>query len=315
MNEELWQMDDTWFLNAIMNNVADSIYIKDRQCRIVRASKKMAQDCGFSDPAKLIGQTDRTLFSEDFGEKTAIDDLHLMESGIPLIGLVENHTLENGEINWTSTTKLPLRNETGEIIGMIGITREINELKRTELDLQHIATHDILTSLPNRYLFFNRLEHAICRAKRQDCIFAVLFIDLDHFKLINDQLGHDTGDQILKKIAMSIKSILREADTVGRIGGDEFVLLIENIQNHEEPAMVAMRILTELIILMNSLSLNAKLGASIGISLYPQDSKDASGLIKAADYAMYQAKTEGNTFRFYTFPQMPEGSELVGNLE
>ena len=223
MKEELWHMDDTWLLNAIMNNVADSIYIKDRQCRIVRASKKMAQDCGFSDPAKLIGQTDRTLFSEDFGEKTAIDDLHLMESGQPLIGLVENHTLDNGEINWTSTTKLPLRNETGEIIGMLGITREINELKRTELDLQHIATHDILTSLPNRYLFFNRLEHAICRAKRQNCVFAVLFIDLDHFKVINDQLGHDTGDQILKKIALSIKSILRESDTVGRIGGDEFM--------------------------------------------------------------------------------------------
>jgi diguanylate cyclase (GGDEF)-like protein/PAS domain S-box-containing protein len=306
MNDELWHMDDTWYLNAIMENVADSIYIKDRQCRIVRASKKMAQSCGFSDPSKLIGQTDRTLFGQELGEKTAIDDLHVMDTGQPLIGLVENHVLKNGEINWTSTTKLPLRNDQGEIIGMLGITREINELKRTELDLQHIATHDILTSLPNRYLFFNRLEHAICRAKRQDCVFAILFIDLDHFKMINDQLGHDSGDQILKVIALSLKNLLRESDTVARIGGDEFVLLLENIQNHEEPAVVAMRILTELIIIMNSHSLDAKLGASIGISLYPQDSKDASGLIKAADHAMYQAKTEGNTFRFYAYPQIPE---------
>ncbi len=306
MNEELWHMDDTWLLNAIMDNVADSIYFKDRQCRIIRASRKMAQNCGFDDPAKLIGQTDSTIFGQEFGEKTAIDDLHIMESGQPLIGLVENHVLRTGETNWTSTTKMPLRNKQGEILGLLGITREINELKRTELDLQHIATHDILTSLPNRYLFFNRLEHAICRAKRQDCVFAVLFIDLDRFKMINDQLGHESGDRILKEIAISLKTLLRESDTVARIGGDEFVLLIENVQNHEEPAVVAMRILTELILIMNSMSLNAKLGASIGISLYPQDSKDASGLIKAADYAMYQAKEEGNTFRFYTFPQIPE---------
>jgi len=305
MNEEIWQMDNTWLLNAIMDNVADSIYFKDRHCRIIRASRKMAQSCGFSNPAELIGQTDETLFSKELGKKTAIDDLHIMESGQPLIGLVESHILPNGEMNWTSTTKLPLRNDQGEIIGLLGITREINELKRTELDLQHIATHDILTSLPNRYLFFNRLEHAICRAKRQKCILAVLFIDLDHFKVINDQLGHDTGDRILKEIAQLLNSLLRESDTIARIGGDEFVLLLETIQDFEEPAVIADRILKALISIMNKLSLDAKLGASIGISLYPQDSTDAAGLIKTADHAMYQAKLEGNNFKFYTYPNSP----------
>ncbi|MBI9049047.1 MAG: GGDEF domain-containing protein [Anaerolineaceae bacterium] len=306
MDNELQNMEEAWFLNAIMENVADSIYFKDRQCRILRASRKMAITNNLESIDVLIGKTDTDLYGEEFGQKTQIDDLHVMETGQPLIGLVESHSLENGEPNWTLTSKLPLRNAEGKIIGLLGITREINDLKRTELDLQHVATHDILTSLPNRYLFFNRLDHAILRAKRQKTQFAVMYIDLDNFKLINDHLGHDTGDRMLKEVSNLLKGIFRDSDTVARIGGDEFVILIESINKVIEPEMIAKRILDELSKDKKLSAIGEKISASIGISLYPQDGKDASSLTKAADHAMYQAKATRNTFRYFTAPQIPE---------
>ena len=302
MEDELSKMDDAWFLNAIMENVSDSIYFKDRQCRIQKASRKMAITNGLNSPEALIGKTDINLYGEAFGQKTQIDDLRVMATGQALIGLVENHILESGETNWTSTSKLPLKNNNGEIIGLLGITREINDLKRTELDLQHIATHDILTSLPNRYLFFNRLDHAISRAKRQESTFAIMYIDLDNFKLVNDQLGHDAGDRILKEIASLLKIIVRDCDTIARIGGDEFIILIESIDDTEEPAHIAQRILSELSKDEKLDIVGEKISASIGISFFPQDGKEASSLTKAADHAMYKAKKNRNSYQYFKYP-------------
>lgn len=122
----------------------------------------------------------------------------VIETGVPIVGLIESRDLPNGEINWTSTSKLPLCNRDGNIIGLVGITHEINDLKQAEFNLQYLATHDILTRLPNRYLLFDRLEQSISRAVRQKTMFAVLYIDLDGFKKVNDRCGHDIGDQVLK---------------------------------------------------------------------------------------------------------------------
>jgi|WetSurMetagenome_2_1015567.scaffolds.fasta_scaffold229351_2 diguanylate cyclase (GGDEF)-like protein/PAS domain S-box-containing protein len=306
MDDVIRNMDDSWFLKAIMDNVADSIYFKDRHCRIIRASGKMAITHGLSSSDELFGKTDLDLYGEEFGLQTKIDDLHVMETGQPIIGLVESYQLKNGEINWTSTSKLPLKNDEGEIIGLLGITREINDLKRTELDLQYIATHDILTSLPNRYLFFNQLEHAIYRAKRQETKFAVLYIDLDNFKHINDQYGHQEGDYILKEVAYLLKIAVRESDTIARIGGDEFVLLIEDINSPEEPILIAQRILKGLQEEIKYNYKNTRLSASIGISFFPKDGKEASSLINTADHAMYQAKTTRNTWHCFALPDIPK---------
>jgi diguanylate cyclase (GGDEF)-like protein len=145
----------------------------------------------------------------------------------------------------------------------------------------------------------------ICRATRQNTGFAVLYIDLDNFKSINDQFGHDAGDHMLKEVSRLLISIVRDSDTVARIGGDEFILLIESIHDHDEPTLVAKRILDEL---NQNLKFHpdAKIiGASIGISIYPQDGKEASSLINAADHAMYQAKKIRNTYRYYTHPLIP----------
>lgn len=293
-------LDEPFLFNALMDNMADSIYFKDRHCRLLRVSRKMASVLGYENPADMIEKTDIDLFGKEFGEKTKIDDLNVMKSGEPIIGLVESRHLANGDTNWTSTTKFPLRDENGIVVGLLGITREINELIRTQFDLQHMATHDILTSLPNRDLFFDRLGQAILRASRNKAKFAILYIDLDYFKEINDRFGHDEGDNLLKQLAVILKAHVRASDTVARMGGDEFVVLMDTIQEPEESTVLAQRILDVLNKDYIIPTAHSKITASIGISLFPKHGTDATVLIKAADNAMYQAKIRHNCYCLYT---------------
>lgn len=290
------QIKDSWILSTLLENTADSIYIKDRECRLWLVSKKMALTLNVDDPAEIYGKTDIELFGEEFGGKTMQDDLDVINNGEPLIGKIERRIREDGGINWTSTTKFPLRNEENEIIGLLGITREINELKDTETQLKWLATHDPLTSLANRYLLSDRVEQAIHRAKRNKGLFAILFVDLNGFKAINDTSGHDAGDQYLMRVAQILVENVRSTDTVARIGGDEFVVLIDELQHPEIAAKVAKKL---------SQSINQEadpienlVSASIGISLFPHDGLDFDSLLKAADLAMFQAKKENVDFKF-----------------
>jgi diguanylate cyclase (GGDEF)-like protein/PAS domain S-box-containing protein len=294
MSDEIFDLDENGLFSALMDNMADSIYFKDRQCRLMRVSRKMAESLGFNNPAELIDKTDIELFGEEFGNRTRVDDLQVMETGIPIVGLVEGNQTKTGETNWTSTTKFPIRNTKGEIIGLLGITREINDLKKIEMDLQHIATHDLLTSLPNRYLFFDRLDQAILRAKRYQTSFALLYLDLDRFKRINDRNGHDAGDKFLVRVAKHLKDSIRVSDTVARLGGDEFAILMEAIEHEGEAVTIAERII-------QGFREASMLGvtASIGISIYPRHGEDGMILLKYADDAMYQAKKKKDSFMMY----------------
>jgi diguanylate cyclase (GGDEF)-like protein/PAS domain S-box-containing protein len=296
MNGSYFDLDDTRMFSALMESSADSIYFKDRECRLIRVSQHMADTLSVKDPADLVGKTDSELFGEEFGAQTRADDEQVMRTGQPIIGLVEAHHLPDGSVNWTSTTKLPVRNENGEIVGLLGITREINDLKKTEIELEFIATHDILTSLPNRYLFFGQLQQIINRAHRHPQQAAILYIDLDHFKEINDTCGHDAGDVILKQVAELLQSVLREDDLVARLGGDEFVILLSDIQGPADAASVAERIIAQFDQVFRQ---ESALTPSIGISLYPLDSDDTHQLIHNADQAMYRAKQIGNTYKYY----------------
>jgi diguanylate cyclase (GGDEF)-like protein/PAS domain S-box-containing protein len=306
MDNEVWQLDESSLLNALMENIADSIYFKDRRCRLVRVSRKMAFDLGYADPSEIIGKTDLELFGEEFGKKTMIDDLQVMETCQPIIGLVESRGLPDGETNWTSTTKLPIRDKSGAVIGLLGITREINELKRAELDLQYLATHDLLTSLPNRYLLFDRMEQTIRRARRNQIVFAVLYIDLDGFKKINDRYGHDIGDQVLKQVAERLTANVRESDTVARMGGDEFTIILDAIKKPGDAMRVAQKIRAKIETGFDVFANQVKVTASIGISLYPTHGMDAATLLKAADHAMYQAKKKNNACMLFTTPKIPK---------
>lgn len=248
----------------------------------------MALDLGYEDESNIIGKTDIELFGEEFGRKTIEDDTQVMTSGEPIVGMIESYVNKQGKINWTSTTKLPLHDDSGAVVGLLGITREINELKQSEQDFQRLATHDQLTSLPNRFLLMDRMNQAILNAKRTQGVFAVLFIDLNKFKLVNDKYGHEKGDQLLVEVALVLSSTVRRSDMVARYGGDEFVILLEGLKKAEDSVLVAKKIAN----LVRSYfeAMDIAITISIGISLYPMHSEDVETLIHLADQAMYEAK-------------------------
>src|ERR1035437_8565770 len=302
---------DSFLFHALMENTADSIYFKDRECRLLRVSRKMAQDLGFSDPAELVGKTDIDLFGKAFGEGTRLDDIRIMEMDRPIIGLIESRKLDNGRTNWTLTTKLPLVDESGTVIGLVGITREINEIRETEVVLQHLATHDTLTDLPNRFLMIDRLNQLLARAKRSGTPFAVLYMDIDHFKDVNDSYGHEFGDLLLRAVAKRLTKSVRQSDTVARIGGDEFVIILETAHEIREAETVTLRVQSALATSFTLERRRVNATASIGMSFYPENGGDADTLLRAADYAMYLAKREGGNRHITCLPGVPHPGDVI----
>ncbi len=185
-------------------------------------------------------------------------------------------------------------------IGSYGVLRDIRERKRTEQMVNYQIYHDLLTDLPNRALFKDRLQHAITQAKRSQKQLAVMFLDLDRFKIINDSLGHLVGDQLLQAVSKKLRNCLRGSDTLARVGGDEFNLLLPNINSAEDARIIAQKILSELEqpIIIDGIELF--ISFSIGIALYPNDGESIDTLIQHADNAMYHVKENGKkNFEFY----------------
>jgi diguanylate cyclase (GGDEF)-like protein/PAS domain S-box-containing protein len=302
-------LSDVFLFHALMESTADSIYFKDRECRLLRVSRKMAQDLGFADPSELIGKTDIDLFGEAFGEVTRLDDMRIMETDRPIIGEIESRQLANGRANWTLTTKLPLHDEAGKVIGLVGVTREINEMRQTEVALQHLATHDALTDLPNRFLLVDRLNQLLSRAHRSNTAFAVLFMDIDRFKDVNDSRGHEVGDLLLRAVAQRLATSVRASDTVARMGGDEFVILLETVRASDEADTVALKVAETVAKPFTIEGQVVSTSVSIGVSFYPENGDDAETLLRSADYAMYLAKREGGSRHRTSAPGMPHPAE------
>ncbi|MGZ6270210.1 MAG: diguanylate cyclase domain-containing protein [Candidatus Limnocylindrales bacterium] len=270
------QSEDFQF-RALMENTEDSIYFKDRDCRLLRVSRRMAVNLGFTDASELVGKTDIDLFGEAFGQRTFLEDTRIMESNEPIIGLVESRPVGPTGTNWTLTTKVALHDPTGAIVGLLGITREINELKRTELNLQHMATHDPLTGLPNRYLMTDRLNHTLAQSIRTGATFAVLFLDVDDFKAINDARGHEFGNLVLRAIGTTLVGTVRASDTVARIGGDEFVVILDSLEQGEHGGLVADKILRTIRKPFTLRRYKVKVTVSIGIGLFPRERQGCRG--------------------------------------
>jgi diguanylate cyclase (GGDEF)-like protein len=216
------------------------------------------------------------------------DDM-VMELDQAVHGIVESRQLPDGRVNWTLTSKIPLHDAAGQVVGLLGLTREINELKETETYLHHLATHDPLTGLPNRFLMLDRLNQLLLRSQRTEAPFAVFYADLDDFKHINDTHGHAVGDSVLREVAQAIPSAIRRADTVARIGGDEFVVIIEQIQP-AQVAEMAERIRRSVSHVRQPDGRPVML--SVGSSLFPDHGRDADSLLVTADRALYQAKRD-----------------------
>lgn len=195
-----------------------------------------------------------------------------------------------------------------------GIIRDITERKLSEARIQNLAHYDGLTGLLNRTLFYDRLQQAMALAKRERHVLALFYLDLDRFKALNDTLGHAAGDELLKAAGGRLRRRARESDTVARMGGDEFTVLLPKIASREDTARLAREIIDALSARFH-LHLSGQgspqetgIGCSIGIAFYPGDAEDIDGLIKAADTAMYEAKQTRNAFRFYEPPVEVRGT-------
>jgi diguanylate cyclase (GGDEF)-like protein/PAS domain S-box-containing protein len=197
-------------------------------------------------------------------------------------------------------TVSPIHGRGGETAGAVIVFRDVSDARGAALHTAHMAAHDVLTGLPNRMLLNDRVRHAIALAQRHNKPVAMLFLDLDGFKHINDSLGHSVGDKLLKSIATRLLACVRDGDTVSRQGGDEFVVLLSEIEESEDAAVMAKRLLQAVAMAHPIDGHDLHVTTSIGVSIYPEDGRDAETLIKNADTAMYQAKENGRqTYRFF----------------
>lgn len=204
-------------------------------------------------------------------------------------------------IRWIHDRAFPVRNAKGEAYRIAGIAEDITERKLTQEQLANLAHYDSLTGLPNRVLFNDRLRQAVAQARRNQWILGVLFLDLDRFKLVNDTLGHATGDLLLKQVAARLFQCLRPTDTVGRLSGDEFAVILSELAETQNAGYVAQKILDTLSAPFDLKGSEVFVTASIGITLYPSDSESIDTLIRDADAAMYSAKAAGrNNYQYYT---------------
>lgn len=208
---------------------------------------------------------------------------------------------KDGSLFWNELSISPVRDESGSVTHFVGIFNDVTERIRYQEEIEHQATHDTLTGLANRTLLADRLDQAVVYAHRSGRLVAVLLLDLDRFKLINDGLGHNTGDTLLKIVAQRFASCIRKGDTIARLGGDEFVIILTDVAQEDDVAPIARKIIETLMLPLEIDGQEIFTTASIGISLYPKDGTDQEALLKNADTAMYRVKASGhNAYRFYT---------------
>ena len=217
-----------------------------------------------------------------------------------------------GARRWLETHAVPMTSRTGKTV-LLGITRDITERKTAEERLSYLVHHDELTGLPNRTLFNDRLNQAMIDAERHGRLVALAFLDLDRFKNINDTLGHEAGDLLLQGVAERLLHAVRRGDTVARLSGDEFTIVLADLAHADDAARVAQKILDALAKPLPIAGRDLFISASLGLTLYPLDSRDSQELLRNADIAMYRAKEQGrNNFQFYTSEMTSKAVERMG---
>lgn len=289
---------------ALMDSIPDLAWVKDTESRFIAVNAKFKPVFGV-EPNELIGKTDFDLSPSRDAEHYQEDDREVMRTGKPL-RTEERIAKENNTWGWAETVKVPVYDADNNIVGTAGVARDITERKEAEQRIEFLANHDTLTNLPNRRLMEDRLKQALARAALNQEKLAVLFLDLDFFKSINDSMGHSTGDKLLQSVAERLTSCVRSIDTVARLGGDEFVVILPDIKGLADTEAVAVKI-QEAIAQPYSLDNNEyHVSTSVGISLYPDHGDQDSILLRNADIAMYRAKDRGRNCHQVFTPQEDE---------
>ena len=289
-------------LAGVLATVEDSIITIDQRGVMQTANPATERIFGYAKP-ELIGQSINMLMPTEYADH---HDEHIEEhikTGVTnAVGLTREMIgkRKNGEDFPIEVSVAELREGTKRLY--TGVIRDITERKKARAKIEHLAHHDALTGLPNRNLYIERVERAISRAQRSSKPLALLFVDLDKFKPINDDLGHEAGDLVLKAVAGRMTECVRATDTVARFGGDEFVAVLESLDHWESAAVVAKKIIIKLTAPVDVTDgVTATVGASIGISIFPEDGKTMDELARAADEAMYAVKESGrNNFKFHS---------------
>lgn len=310
-------------LQAFMNHSPSLMFIKDLEGRYLHVNESFTRAFGVK-REDVIFRTDSEIFSLELAVQFRANDARALAARAG-IEIEETARYSDGLLHTSIVHKFPIFDGNGRVTALGAIATDITERKRLEEALrqknvelgtaiqaeialrQHqeylrlVATHDALTGVPNRTLLHQRAEHAIAGSRRSGRLLALLFIDLDRFKVINDSLGHAAGDEVLREAATRLSGCLREVDTIARHGGDEFVVLLEQVEGPEEVVGVAVRMQE---VLAESLLIEGQevgVTISIGVALYPHDGEAVQILIRRADLAMYKAKELGrNTVQFYT---------------
>ena len=288
------------FATEIIDNAGEGIVVYDRALRYLLWNRFMEDLTGL--PAdQVVGKVATDIFP------------HVREQGVDaLIGrALEGETVASPDIHyfvpgtgregWVSAVYRPHYDSLGNIIGVIAMIRDVSERKAVEKAIEYQAYHDALTGLANRRLFHEHLTLALALAQRRRRLVGVLFLDLDHFKVVNDSLGHSVGDALLKQVSSRLRSAVRDGDTVARVGGDEFTIVLQDLQHRDDAVIVAKKVLRTIGQPFEVPEHRLYVTTSIGITIFPDDGEDAETLLKNADNAMYRAKADGrNTFHMST---------------
>ena len=285
-------------MGKVFENAEEGVMITDSNSRILNVNQSFVKVTQYS-RKEVIGKKPSILHSgnHDQGFYERLWSVLLRDHRWQ--GEIWNRR-KNNEIypEWLSITAV--LDDNGDISHYIGIFSDVSAASEGDERLYHLAHYDSLCDLPNRMLFYDRLRQSLSRSKRNDQKLAVMFLDLDGFKEVNDEYGHGVGDELLQQVSKRLIITLRESDTVARIGGDEFTLIINDIESVDSVSVIASKILSTLQETYRLHASEFNVSASIGISLFPDNSEDMNMLVKQADIAMYKAKNEGkNRFEFF----------------
>ena len=298
-NVELALQQRDQYQRALLDNFPFAVWLKDTESRFLAVNSQFMTLFGVHNANDLVGKNDFDIAPTELAEGYQADDRAVIATGQKKS--VEEEIIDGNNVRkWFETYKSPVELN-GKLLGTVGFTRDITERKAHQKQLEYIAHYDNLTGLPNRVLLADRLQQAMVQAQRHKKILALAYLDLDGFKAINDQYGHQIGDHLLTALSEHMKHALREGDTLARLGGDEFVAILLDLPDIESTAPMLSRLLAAAGEVIYKDGNALRVSASLGVTFYPQaEAIDAGQLLRQADQAMYQAKLTGKN-RYHIF--------------